>query len=75
MLFVDIPTRPNLPLLAAVRSDACVSLYVKTTPVTRETDASRIEMGNLVREAQKQLETAGFDKLRTWGPWSIISMI
>ncbi|WP_417229492.1 hypothetical protein [Brevundimonas sp.] len=64
MLFVDIPTRPEFASLAAVRSDACVSLYVKTTPVTRETDASRIEMGNLVREAQKQLETAGFDERR-----------
>lgn len=64
MLFVDIPTRSEFAWLAGARADACVSIYLKTTPVTQETDASRIEMGNLVREAQRQLEDAELDKRR-----------
>ncbi|QPC88373.1 hypothetical protein GA830_17645 [Mesorhizobium sp. NBSH29] len=64
MLFIDNPTRPEFASLAAIRADACVSIYVKTTPLTQKTDASRIDMGNLVREAQTQLESAGFDKRR-----------
>ncbi len=64
MLYVDVPTRSEFTALAAARADACVSIYLKTTPVTLETDASRIELGNLIREAQGQLEAAGFDKRR-----------
>jgi hypothetical protein len=64
MLYVDIPTRSEFSALVGVRADACVSIYLKTTPVTQETSASRIEFGNLIREAQSQLEGAGFDKRR-----------
>ena len=64
MLHVDIPTRSAFSTLAGTRADACVSLYLKTTPLTQEVNASRIEMGNLLRDAQKQLEEAGFDKRR-----------
>lgn len=64
MLYVDIPTRAEFAALAAVRSDACVSIYLRTTPVTQETDPSRIELGNLAREAQQQLEEARLDKRR-----------
>ncbi|MET3663078.1 hypothetical protein [Aquamicrobium ahrensii] len=64
MLCVDIPTRSEFATLVGARADVCVSLYLKTTPLTQETSASRIEFGNLVREAQKQLEDAGFDKRR-----------
>lgn len=64
MLHVDIPTRAEFTSLAEVRADACVSIYLKTTPVTQETEASRIEMGNLLREAERQLQDAGFDKRR-----------
>lgn len=64
MLYVDIPTRSEFSALAGARADACVSIYLKTTPVTQEIAAARIEFGNLVREAQRQLEEAGFDKRR-----------
>lgn len=64
MLYVDIPSRTEFSLLANQRADACVSIYLKTTPVTQNVQASRIEMGNLVKEAQKQLEEAEFDKRR-----------
>src|SRR5690606_2657139 len=64
MLYVDIPTRAELASLARVRSDASVSIYLKTTPVTQEVTASRIEFGNRMREAQAQLQNADFDKRR-----------
>ena len=44
MLYVDIPTLPEFRALAARRADACVSLYLPTTPVSQETAASRIEL-------------------------------
>ncbi|MGX1199390.1 baeRF11 domain-containing protein [Parvibaculum sp. MBR-TMA-1.3b-4.2] len=64
MLYVDIPTRPEIRALNDVRADACVSIYLKTTPLTQASDASRIELGNLARQAREQLEAAGFDKRR-----------
>lgn len=64
MLYVDIPTRPEFKALNNVRADACVSIYLKTTPLTQQADASRIELGNLAKQARGQLEAAGFDKRR-----------
>lgn len=64
MLYVDIPTRSEFATLSTARADACVSIYLKTTPVTQDVGASRIEFGNLMREAQSQLQEAGFDKRR-----------
>lgn len=64
MLYVDIPTRDEFVSLVGARADACVSIYLKTTPVTQEIEGARIEMGNLLREAQRQLEEADFDKRR-----------
>lgn len=64
MLYVDVPTRPEFKSLTEVRADACVSIYLKTTPLSQDADASRIALGNLAREAQTQLEAAGFDKRR-----------
>jgi hypothetical protein len=64
MLYLDIPTRSEFSSLSAARADACVSIYVKTSPLTQEADAARIELGNLVREAQHQLEESGLDKRR-----------
>lgn len=64
MLHVDIPTRSEFASLSGTRADACVSIYLRTTPITQDTDASRIELGNLIREAQHQLEAAGLNKRR-----------
>ncbi|TYR35479.1 hypothetical protein FY036_02380 [Mesorhizobium microcysteis] len=62
MLHVDIPTRSQIIALNKVRAPACVSIYLKTTPLTQHSDASRIELGNLARQAREQLEAAGLDK-------------
>lgn len=64
MLYVDIPSRSEFSTLAGAREDACVSIYLKTTPITQDIPAARIEFGNLISEAQRQLEEAGFDKRR-----------
>lgn len=64
MLYVDVPTLPELVELNAVRADACVSVYLKTSPLSQESHASAIELGNLAKEAFAQLEAADFDKRR-----------
>ncbi|HLR86356.1 MAG TPA: hypothetical protein VK064_00565 [Wenzhouxiangella sp.] len=66
MHYVDIPTARELGELDLERADACVSIYLPTTPVSRETEASRIALGNLVKKAVAQLEAESFDKRRIW---------
>jgi Bacterial archaeo-eukaryotic release factor family 11 len=65
MLYVDIPTLPEFRALAATRADACVSIYLPTTPVSQGTRASRIELKNLTKAALGQLDAIGFDKRRS----------
>lgn len=64
MLYIDLPTRNEFTTLFDARADTCVTIYLHTTPLTQEAQASRIELGNQLREAQRQLEEAGFDKRR-----------
>ncbi|EAQ34177.1 hypothetical protein NB311A_00590 [Nitrobacter sp. Nb-311A] len=64
MLYVDIPALSDLRKLNDVRADACVSIYVPTTPLTQDVEASRIEAGNLAKQAYAQLEAGGLDKRR-----------
>ncbi len=66
MLHVDIPTRPELAGLVAARGTALVSLYLPATPETQHIDAARIGLGNLLREAEAQLEAAGTPKRTIW---------
>lgn len=62
MLYVDIPIHSEFKSLHAHRGEACVSLYVETTPLSQFSDASRIELSNLMRKAAAQLEAKGVDK-------------
>lgn len=64
MLHVDIPTLPEIRALTAMRSDACVSIYVPTTLQSQHMTASRIAFGNQTKAALEQLDTVGFDKRR-----------
>ncbi len=59
MLHVDMPTRSDLEHLIAHREAACVSIYLPTTPLTRDAQADRIALGNLAREAVGQLRSGG----------------
>ena len=64
MLYLDLPSNSDITDLALQRSDACVSIFLPTTPVTLETDASRIQLKNLVKNAIDQLEQTNVDKRR-----------
>lgn len=64
MLYVDIPTHPEIRAMIRARADACVSIYLPTTPETQNVTLSRISFGNLTREALDQLDAAHFDKRR-----------
>jgi hypothetical protein len=64
MLYVDIPTLPETRALHAARADACVSIYLATTPQTADVKASRIAFGNHTKAALAQLDASGFDKRR-----------
>ena len=64
MLHVDIPTGPEIRALIENRADACVSIYLPTTPQTQHVGGSRIAFRNLTRTALEQLDATGFDKRR-----------
>lgn len=62
MLYIDTPTLQQFKKLNSERAKACVSIYLPTTPLTQDIDASRIELGNLVKNAMSQLEELSLDK-------------
>ena len=62
MLHVDIPTRDDFEQLNRTRTDACVSIYLKTTPLSQQSDATRTELKNAAGHATQQLEAANLDK-------------
>lgn len=64
MLHLDIPTLEQFRQLAGQRADACVSIYLETTPLSQESGTARTELGNLFRTAAGQLTESGFDKRR-----------
>jgi hypothetical protein len=64
MLHVDIPPLSEIKRLAGIRTDACVSIYLPTTPETANIGATRIAFGNLARRTREKLEASGLDKRR-----------
>ena len=64
MLYVDLPTTAEIAALAAQRDAMSVSIYLPTTPLTQDTQADRIVLKNLAKEAARQLHEAGADKRR-----------
>ena len=66
MLYVDMPTARQIGELNQVRADTCISIYLKTTPLTQDIGESRIKLGNLVKDAIAQVEEAGLAKRRIW---------
>lgn len=64
MYYLDMPSAEDIGDLNLVRADACISIYLPTTPVSRDIEKSRINLGNLVKKAVAQLEAAGLDKKR-----------
>ena len=64
MLYVDVPSLADMRTLIGIRADAAISLYLPTTPHSQHTGASRILLGNLLKDALAQLDAKGFDKRR-----------
>lgn len=64
MPYLDLPTTADITDLAAHRNDLSVSIFLPTTPVSLETDADRILLKNLVKEALDQLQAADADRRR-----------
>ena len=62
MLHLDIPTTEEFRQLAARRADACLSIYLATTPLSQESGTARTELGNMLRAATEQM--AALDKRR-----------
>ena len=62
MLYVDIPAPSDIVALATFRGEGCVSIYLRTTPVTPQAQSAPIELKNLARRAAEQLQAAGIDK-------------
>lgn len=62
MLYVDTPSSRDLSSLNELRTDACVSIYLPTTPITQDIQKARIKLSNLTKEAVRQLQEAGTDK-------------
>jgi hypothetical protein len=62
MLYVDLPTRADMDRLIGYRGNPAVSIYLRTTPLTQETKADRIELKNLMKAAVAEMETADVPK-------------
>ena len=66
MLHIDLPTRAEIEKLAGHRGSPSVSIYLRTTPVTRETPGDRIELKNLLKTAIAQMEASDTPKRAIW---------
>src|ERR1700730_14239753 len=62
MLHIDIPTLAEFKALAAVKSDACISIYLPPSPLHDHARFHRIAFKDLAKEAFLQLKEAGLDK-------------
>ncbi len=56
MLHIDLPSRADIGQLAAHRAQPTVSIYLRTTPVTQDTQIDRIELKNLLKTAVAEME-------------------
>jgi hypothetical protein len=59
LLYIDLPTQAEIAKLIGFRGNPAVTLYLRTTPVTRDAQADRIELRNLLKAALAQVEEAG----------------
>ncbi|CAH1692745.1 conserved hypothetical protein [Hyphomicrobiales bacterium] len=66
MLHVDLPTRAQIDKLAGYRGSPAVSIYLRTTPLTQDAKADRIELKNLLKAAVGELEEAETPKRNIW---------
>lgn len=67
MLYLDPFSVSDFRRLDAIRADHCVSIYIPTHTVSRETEQDKLLFKNAVRTAMSQLSEAGADKRRVSG--------
>jgi len=61
-----LPTQTDLRELTSHRDEACVSIYLRSSPIPRESDESRIALKGAVAHAERELKEKGMepDQLR-----------
>lgn len=64
MLHVDIPSCEEYGRLASVSADACVSIYLESSPLREELDRTKITFGNFITEAINEFTKRGLSKKR-----------
>ena len=62
MLHIDIPSLEEFKVLAQVKGETCVSLYLPTSPLGSSAKANRTAFKDLAKEALSQLKEAGIGK-------------
>jgi len=67
MLYLDPFSEFDFRRLDAIRADHCVSIYIPTHTVSRETEQDKVLFKNAARKAITQLAEAGADKRRISG--------
>lgn len=66
MLHIDLPSRAEIEKLAAHRAQPTVSIYLRTTPVTQDAQADRVELKNLLKAAVAEMEAFDTPKRSIW---------
>lgn len=67
MLYLDPFSELDFRRLDAIRADHCVSIYIPTHTVSRETEQDKILFKNAIRQAITQLSEVGAQKRRMAG--------
>ena len=62
MLHIDLPTHAQIDQLARFRGFPALSIFLRTTPLTQDVKADRIELKNLLKMAADQMHKADVDK-------------
>jgi hypothetical protein len=62
MLHIDIPGLEEFKVLAQVKGETCVSLYLPTSPLGSSAKVNRTAFKDLAKEALSQLKEAGIGK-------------
>lgn len=66
MLYLDLPTLNEIKALSEARDPVSVSIYLSTTPETQNIGAARTRLGQMLKEAEAQLQAAGVEKRSIW---------
>ena len=61
MLYIDTPTRADITTLNAQRADACVSIYLPTTPLTQD-----VEMEAPLRRGRQPAQRASIGQAKEY---------